>query len=264
MILSVGEGLNSSCRSFAGALLRRDADAVRRMIEKQVSSGAEYLDLNTAAVCGGDSGLEAELAGWVSGMIPEETGIMLDSADTGVLSSAHTICAGHDVILNSVTLTRGIDEISHYAAGHGFGVVLLPMKGGTVPESAEERAENVRAGASKLIGAGVPAGSLYADMLVTPAVGGRGAEAVLSALRMVKSSMPEIRTIIGLSNVSFGLPRRSALNTAMMAAAVCVGLDAAIWDVTDQDVRSAAYAACVLSGKDDMCLEYTRYMRHSS
>ena len=77
----------------------------------------------------------------------------------------------------------------------------------------------------------------------------------------VKAALPEVKTVCGLSNISFGLPRRIHLNAAFLSMALAAGLDAAILDPSSQAMRTALLASEALLGRDEFCLSYIAGMR---
>jgi 5-methyltetrahydrofolate corrinoid/iron sulfur protein methyltransferase len=84
----------------------------------------------------------------------------------------------------------------------------------------------------------------------------------LDTLAAVKKEFPAAKTVMGLSNVSYGLPERARLNIAFLHMAVFAGLDAAIMDPLDRDLTAAVRAAEALVGKDRHCRRYTRAFRN--
>ncbi|MGC9316730.1 MAG: hypothetical protein ACP5KN_01690, partial [Armatimonadota bacterium] len=83
-----------------------------------------------------------------------------------------------------------------------------------------------------------------------------GARVTCDAMREIASRRPDCHLICGVSNVSYGLPRRRLLNRVFLAQAVISGLDSAILDPLDPAVRSAVYAAEALAGRDEWCAGY--------
>lgn len=74
-------------------------------------------------------------------------------------------------------------------------------------------------------------------------------------------AIPEVHFTAGLSNISFGLPARSFINRAFLTLALGAGLDSAILDPLDRDLRATLLAAELVLGRDDHCLNYTRAHR---
>jgi 5-methyltetrahydrofolate--homocysteine methyltransferase len=131
------------------------------------------------------------------------------------------------------------------------------MEQTAMPTTVEDR---VRAGAEiigRLTKAGVPLEKIYIDPLIQPvSIDTRMATAALGAISKIMADFPGVRTICGLSNVSFGLPCRSLLNRNFLALAMHSGLSAAILDPTDRKLMSTLRAVQLLLDQDDYCQQY--------
>ena len=258
MIL-IGEKLNSSIPKTLEAFQARDEAAVDRLITRQAQAGAHYLDINTA-LCG-----EAELDTllWVMKLVLSDSacGLMLDSPNPQVLAAALGEAGDRPVILNSVTLSQRLEELAPLAAETGAGVVALPILGGT-PETAQERVDLAARLLDALHGFGVQDSQIYLDILVESlGLAPEHAPVTLETLTLCKAAFPRVKTICGLSNISFGLPRRQLINTAFLASAITRGLDSAILDVTTEAIRDTCMAASAISGEDEYAMDYIRYIR---
>ena len=77
---------------------------------------------------------------------------------------------------------------------------------------------------------------------------------------MVKERLG-LHTVLGVSNISFGLPNRKSVNQAFMALALAAGMDSAIADPTSRDLAGIAYATEALLGRDECCLDYIKAFR---
>ena len=82
----------------------------------------------------------------------------------------------------------------------------------------------------------------------------------LETIRLIKEKTG-LKSVCGVSNISFGLPKRGAVNSAFLAMAVCHGLDAAIFDVTSPRMGETAAASMALCGEDEFCLDYIAFIR---
>ncbi len=78
----------------------------------------------------------------------------------------------------------------------------------------------------------------------------------MDALRAIKTEYPGVKTISGLSNVSYGLPKRKIVNRAFLITALAAGMDAAIMDPLDMDIMALLKATELVLGKDDFCMNY--------
>lgn len=89
----------------------------------------------------------------------------------------------------------------------------------------------------------------------------KNANIVLGTLKRVKDSYPQVKTIIGLSNISYGLPERRLINQSFMILTMASALDAAILDSTDKNLMALIKATDLLLGKDRFCTQYLKAFR---
>lgn len=254
-MIIIGEKLNSSVPATRRALECGDKDALCSLIDRQAAAGAHYLDVNTA-LCG-DKELEQMLCVLRLALSRCACGIMLDSPDPNVIKAAADRLGDRPAILNSVTLTERFDALVPFAAERGYGVVGLPIDGGHIPADAASRTENAMRLIEALVKAGIPERNIYLDVLAQAlAADSKSAMQTIETIRRVRSVCPRVNTLCGLSNISFGLPERAALNNAFLCAAVAAGLSSAILDITCASTRMALFAAEAVAGTDEYCLEY--------
>jgi 5-methyltetrahydrofolate--homocysteine methyltransferase len=109
---------------------------------------------------------------------------------------------------------------------------------------------------------GIPDDNLYFDPLaMTMSTGQENGLIFFNTIRAIRSEFPEVHVTCGLSNISFGLPARSYINRVFLILSMEAGLDSAILDPLDQDIKTAMLAADLLLGRDRYCLKYTRAYR---
>jgi 5-methyltetrahydrofolate--homocysteine methyltransferase len=126
-----------------------------------------------------------------------------------------------------------------------------------MPETANDRKGIVRRLVADLTANGVPEDDIYLDPLVKPVSTGDGAGLeVLETISFIRDEFPGVHTICGLSNISFGLPNRQALNRLFMVQTMTVGMDAYILDPLDKTIMGFVYASRALLGKDPFCVQY--------
>ncbi len=112
------------------------------------------------------------------------------------------------------------------------------------------------------LAAGMQLEEPYVDPLVmTVSADHRAGHLDLSTLRLIRQRFPQVRTISGVSNISFGLPKRRLLNRAFAAIPVSLGLDAYIVDVRDPDMMPMLLAARAVAGQDSRCRAYLKAYR---
>jgi 5-methyltetrahydrofolate--homocysteine methyltransferase len=149
------------------------------------------------------------------------------------------------------------------AAHYQVPVIALAMNTDGIPERPEERiavwAEICQAADQ----ANVPLSSLYFDPLIMPLSSNyRYGRIALDTLRGILAELPEVKTTMGTSNVSFGLVKRAKINAAFLIAAIANGLDSAICDPTKPEIRQALLLGQLIMGTDKHCRKFTRAVRH--
>lgn len=259
-MIIIGEKLNSSIPKTLKALNGRDSAYLTGLIKRQAAAGAHYLDINTA-LTGAD---ETENMLWLIRLVIENSGcgIMIDSPNPDVIRRCVDSAEDRPLIINSISIDDEYDELIEIAGRCGAGLVCLPMKGNKTPHTTAERLQNAQELTAKLRGAGIHDDAIYIDVLVEAIASNDGAAlAVLNTITSVKECCPGVKTICGLSNVSFGLPRRAKLNGAFLSMAMQNGLDSAILDITSEEIRDALTASYALLGNDEYCMGYIGYCR---
>lgn len=257
-MIIIGEKLNSSIPSTFKAMQEGD-EAIISLIKRQSDAGAEYLDINTAMF----EEKEAEMMKKIAGLVCQhsECGLMLDSPNPAVLCQVAAEFSDKKIILNSVTADERIDELAPVAAKYNCGVVVLPMDTNGIPETADGRLECAKIAIKKLADAGVKEENIYIDAICeTLATCDTNAKTSLDVIAKVKSETGA-KTTCGLSNVSFGLPKRGVLNGVFLTISLYNGLDSAIIDPTSAEIRKALYAGNAVCGRDEYCMEYINFAR---
>ena len=134
-----------------------------------------------------------------------------------------------------------------------------------IPDSVEERLVACELIVKHLTRLGVPVEQVLFDPLVLPiAVDSSQGLVTLKTIAEIKSRYPAARIIMGLSNISYGLPERKLVNRAFLLMAAYAGLDAVILDPLDARMMSIIKAADMLTGKDPLCKRYIRAHRKGS
>ena len=132
-----------------------------------------------------------------------------------------------------------------------------------IPRSVEERLAACRLIMTHLSRFGIKEEQLYFDSLVLPiSVDSRQALVTLKTIEHIRTHIPQAKTIIGLSNISYGLPNRKLINRAFLSMAAYAGLDAVILDPLDAKAMSLIKAADILTEKDPQCRRYIRAHRN--
>lgn len=257
-MIFVGESLNASIKTVAAAINERNARFVQDLAREQVNNGANYLDLN-AGTGTGDEAMDLQ---WLVDTVQEVVDIplMLDSSNPKALKEVLPHCR-YTPIVNSISAeAKKLDALLPLVEQEKCSVVALCLDDRGIPNTNEQR----YAAAEKLMDLlnFLPPQNIYLDPLVLAVSSNpQAGNVVLKTFEMIKQTWPEVHTVGGMSNVSFGLPVRRLLNRTFMAMAVQRGLDTCIIDVRDQELVSVIYAAEALSGLDRFCSAYVKRYR---
>jgi len=259
MFIQIGERINSSRKTIARALDAKDEAFIRKEAAIQKDAGASMLDVN----CAFNSKDEVTDMGWAVEAVQRETGLPLsiDSPNPEAIEAGLKIHKGR-ALVNSITLEgKKAGPILSLVKKYGAQVIILTMDEKGMPSNAKERLELVGRAMELAKQHGIPGDDIFIDPLVRAISSepGQGSE-VIESVRLIRSKY-DLKTTCGLSNVSFGLPERSTLNSAFLAMMLSAGLDAAILDPTDKRIRAVLKASEALLGKDEYCRQYLKSFR---
>ena len=254
----IGEKINTTRKSVRKAVEERDVTFIQELARRQAAAGAHYLDVNSGLALHPEQ--EAEDFAWLVPVIQEAVDLPLciDSGRCQPLETALKLHKGRAMI-NSVNGDQTQMEMIFPLAKkyHCKIIALTSSKEKGIPSSCGERikvAENI-AGTAQIYG--IPLADIYFDPLVLPiSTAGNNAVLFLETIKEIKKTFQGARTISGLSNISFGLPKRKLINHIFLALAMKSGMDAAILDPTDKQIMAVAQATETLLGKDDFCGQY--------
>lgn len=256
----IGEKINGTRKQVAAAIANRDAEFIQNLAKRQVEGGAHWLDVNA----GTHPDREVDDLAWLIDLIQAVTDvpICLDSANPRALAAA--IGKVHKTpMINSISGEP--DRLSHVlplVAQHGCEVIALAMDDKGIPPDVAGRMAVVARLFEATRAAGVPDDKVYVDPLVmTIGTNTDAGRITLDAIRTVHVAYPQAHISLGLSNVSFGLPVRSLVNRTFLTLAVAAGMDTAIVDPNDRELKAALLATDLLLGNDKHCLNYTRAYR---
>jgi len=244
----IGERINpTGKKALAESLRAGSMEIVRSLAADQVAKGAALLDVNVGA-----AGVDAPVVlpravQALAGMT--DVPLVIDTTDPVALEAALAAYPGR-ALINSVNGgTASMASVLPLARRYGAAVVVLALDDEGIPSTPEGRVaivERVRAAAHR---EGLSDDDLIVDCLVMTAASDPGAASTtLEALRRVHAL--GLATVLGVSNVSHGLPGRLELNAAMLAMGVDAGLDAAIYDPGADRPAASAAAGDVLLGSD--------------
>ena len=262
-MIVIGEKINATTKRVAEAIVNKDAAFIQELARQQADAGADYLDVNA----GTGRGVEQEIVDikWAIDTVQDATDVplCLDSSDPQVLLAAMAHYNGTKSMINSVNADPDkLEPLGRLAAEREASLVALVMREGGIPNTAEERLAASELIMTHLAQLGVREDQVFFDPLLLPiSVDTNQGLVTLKTIEQIKSCHPSAKTVLGLSNVSFGLPNRSIVNRAFLLMAASAGLDAAILDPLDAKMMSFVRVADMLTGKDASCREYIRAYR---
>jgi len=266
-MLIVGEKINASIKSVGRAIQDKDESFLINLAKDQAEAGADFIDVN-AGVGEGVRENTAAAMEWLVSHIQGATDkpLCIDSDDPVVLKAALERYTGETVMINSVDAEPArLDAVGPIAAEREALLVALVMKGGGIPRTVEERLEAADAIMTHLKRSGVREDQVYFDPLVLPiSVDTSQGLVTLRTIEQIKARYPSAKTIMGLSNISFGLPDRGIVNRSFFLMAVAAGLDAAILNPLDKRLMSLVKVSNMLSNQDPRCKGFIRAHRMGS
>ena len=263
-MLVVGENINASNKSVGQAISNKDREFLENLARDEAAAGADFIDVNAGVGQGTWEHPEAAME-WLVEVIQAVTDkpLAIDSDVPSVIEAALRKYSGDKVMINSVNAeTERLEAIGPLAAGRQAFLVALPMGTAGIPNSVEERLAACELIMTHLTRLGLKEEQVYFDPLVLPvSVDPTQAAVTLKTIEQIKSRFPSAKTVMGLSNISYGLPQRGMINRAFLVMAASAGLDAAILNPLDAKMMSFVRVADMLTGKDPSCKGYIRAHR---
>lgn len=251
----IGERINPTARKkLAQSLRDNDLSMVQSDAQDQMAAGAHLLDINVGA-----HGLDqkATMTRIVS-LLQQGAAIplVIDSTDKDVLAQALAQYHGK-ALINSVNgEDKSLHEILPLAKRFGAAVVALTLDEDGIPPTAEGRLTIARHIVHTCAQYGIAPKDIFVDALVmTVGTDNHAPMETLRAMRLIKEELG-VNLLLGVSNVSHGLPNRSQINSAFLAMAIANGLDAAIINPLDELMMKSWQSAALLSGRDARAANY--------
>lgn len=253
----VGERINPTGKKlFQKALREGDFDYILAQGIEQSQSGADILDVNVG-LNGTDE--KANMVRVVEGLQKVVSRpLVIDSSSPEVLEAALRRYNGK-ALINSVNGKQSsIDAVLPLAKKYGAAVVCLALDENGIPDSIEGRVAIGKRLTDECLKAGIAIEDVYVDTLTMAESAQKGsAVCTIGALGEIKKT--GAGSILGVSNISFGMPRREDINASFLAMAKEAGLDLAIINPSLINIRSSDYARDFLLGKEGAIDAYIAY-----
>jgi 5-methyltetrahydrofolate--homocysteine methyltransferase len=254
-LVLVGERINPTGKPVLTAELQqgRLSEALR-LAEEQVAAGAAVLDVNVGAPMVEERKVLPMLVKALTSVV--STPLCLDSSSPEALREAMAAVTGSPLI-NSVSGDEGrLEDLGPVCRRYGAPIILLPLKGRSLPVTARERLRIIEDILDRAQGLGIPKRLFVVDALALTV--SSKPEAALSCLEVIRHCTGEwgLPTILGLSNISFGLPARELVNTTFLAMAMAAGLSACIANPNAARLGEIRSSAEVLLNRDHQAARF--------
>ncbi len=254
-ITVVGERINPTGKKrFQQALREGDMDYILSQAVSQADAGAHMLDVNVGLPDIDEPEMMERTVKALQGVV--ELPLQLDSTNPAALERGLRVYCGK-AIVNSVNgEENSLADILHLRKKYGAAVIGLTLDDKSITATAEGRLAIARRIVERAAEYGIPPRDIYIDCLtLTASAQQEGAMETLRALSLCKQQLG-VRTVLGVSNISFGLPCRQYLNTAFLTMALYAGLDLAIINPNLEAMKAAVASFRVLTCRDKQSAAY--------
>ncbi len=254
----IGERINPTGKKrLAEAIGNRDMDRVRQLALSQVADGAAVLDVNVGAA--GVDEVEVLPMAVKAVMEAVDAPLCIDSANAQALRAALEVYEGK-ALINSVNGEEAsMERVLPLVAEYGAAVIGLAMDDDGIPATAEQRIAIARKIVERAEALGIPRENVLIDCLaLSVCTDTSAALTTMQAIRGVRQELG-VNMTLGVSNISFGLPDREAINNAFLAMTIAAGVNAPI--VNPSHSRGIILISDLLLGRDDFAMNYVTYFR---
>lgn len=250
----IGERINPTGKpALKEALRKGDMDYICRLGLEQLDNGAHVLDVNTGLPGLNEAETLCKAVTSLQAITPAP--LEIDTSNYEAMERALRLYNGKP-LLNSVNgKPESMEKVFPLAKKYGAAVVGLCLDESGIPDTAEGRL----AIADKIIQTAAEYGIKAKDIIIDPlaltvSTDSRNSAIDLAVIKALKTK--GIHTVMGVSNISFGLPNRDAVNSAFFAMSLAAGLSSAIMNPQSERMMEAYHAYCALSGADKGCKEF--------
>ena len=251
----IGERINPTGKKlFKQALIDNDIDYILNQAIEQVNAGADILDVNVGLPDIDEKSMMVRTIKALQGIV--DVPLQIDSTIPEVLEAALRVYNGKPIV-NSVNGEEdSLCSVLPLVKKYGASVVGLTLDKNGIPQKAEDRFEIAKRIVDRATAIGIPREDIYIDCLtLTASAEQEGVVETLKALKIVKEQLG-VKTVLGVSNISFGLPNRELINQNFLTMALTYGLDLPIINPNIASMTGAVRAYKLLTNIDKNSTEY--------
>jgi 5-methyltetrahydrofolate--homocysteine methyltransferase len=253
--LLIGERINPTGKKrLKQALLEGDMNYLLEQGIAQAEAGAQLLDVNVGLPGIDEPGVLAEAVTALQGVT--DLPLQIDTADVTAMEKALRLYNGKALVNSVCGKQESMDTVFPLVKKYGGTVIALTLDENGIPATAEGRVAIARKIIAEAEKYGIGKKDLVFDTLAMTVSADQNAPAVtLEAMARIKSELG-CHTSLGVSNVSFGLPNREAVNGVFFTLALQKGLSAAIMNPLSAEMMKSYYSYLLLAGMDENCMGY--------
>ncbi len=251
----IGERINPTGKKrFKQALNEHDLDYICAQAAEQISAGAEILDVNVGLPGIDEKEMMVSAIKALQGVC--STPLQIDSSIPEVLDAALRVYNGKPIVNSVNGEEKSLNAILPLVKKYGAAVVGLCLDEKGIPKTVEGRVEIAEKICKRADEYGIPRSDICIDCLtLTCSAEQEAAMQTIEALRICKQKLG-VRTVLGVSNISFGLPAREIVNRTFLTMALTNGLDLPIMNPNIESMTSAVRAYRLLANIDKNATEF--------
>ncbi|MDE7215790.1 MAG: homocysteine S-methyltransferase family protein [Clostridia bacterium] len=252
----IGERINpTGKKAMKQALLDRDFDYIASQTLEQVEAGADILDVNAGLPQIDETLMLTDMVKYIQGLT--DAPLQIDCSKPQAVERALRYYNGRPIVNSVNAEEKSLSTVLPLVAKYGASVVGLTIDENGIPKTVEERIRLAEKIIDRAKSYGIREEDVYIDCLtLTVSAEPDQAMNTLKAITLLKSKY-SVKTVLGVSNISFGLPARQIVNTAFLTAAMYAGLDLPILNPNIPENMQAVDAFKVLNCEDKNCMDFT-------
>lgn len=253
----IGERINPTGKKlFKEALLRHDIDYILNQALEQINAGADILDVNVGLPGIDEKDMMIDTIKALQAIV--DVPLQIDSTIPEVLDAALRIYNGKPIVNSVNGEEESLNNVLPLVKKYGAAVVGLALDKDGIPPKAEDRFKIAKKIMDRAIAIGIPKEDIYIDCLtLTASAEQEGVMETLNALHRVKTELG-LKTVLGVSNISFGLPNRVLVNHIFLTMALTNGLDLPIINPNIDEMTGAVRAYKLLANIDKNSVDFIK------